>query len=81
MLLTVWQGIPSGVLISLAVLSTLAGNLVLVGSLANLIDAERALLAGVTLSFYEHAKTGIPITVLSMLAAGLWLWFAKLMPL
>jgi Na+/H+ antiporter NhaD/arsenite permease-like protein len=81
MLLTVWQGIPSGVLIGLAVLSTLAGNFVLVGSLANLIVAERALIAGVRLSFYEHAKTGVPITILSMLSAGLWLWIAKLMPL
>jgi Na+/H+ antiporter NhaD/arsenite permease-like protein len=81
MLLTVWQGIPSGVLIGLAVLSTLAGNFVLVGSLANLIVAERALVAGVSLSFYEHAKTGVPITILSMLSAGLWLWIAKLMPL
>ncbi len=34
MLLIVWPGIPSGVLIGLAMLSTLAGNLVLVGSLA-----------------------------------------------
>jgi Na+/H+ antiporter NhaD/arsenite permease-like protein len=41
MLLTVWPDIPSGVLIGLAVLSTLAGNFVLVGSLANLIVAER----------------------------------------
>jgi Na+/H+ antiporter NhaD/arsenite permease-like protein len=81
MLLTVWPDIPSGVLIGLAVLSTLAGNLVLVGSLANLIVAERALIAGVRLSFYEHAKTGVPITILSMLSAGLWLWIAKLMPL
>jgi Na+/H+ antiporter NhaD/arsenite permease-like protein len=81
MLLTIWQGITSGVLIGLAILSTLAGNLVLVGSLANLIVAERALIAGARLSFYEHAKTGVPITVLSMLSAGLWLWIAKLMPL
>ena len=81
MLLTIWQGITSGVLIGLAILSTLAGNLVLVGSLSNLIVAERALIAGARLSFYEHAKTGVPITVLSMLSAGLWLWIAKLMPL
>src|SRR5262249_45317116 len=81
MLLTIWQGVPPGVLIGLAIRSTLAGNLVLVGSLANLIVAERALVSGVRLSFYEHAKTGVPITVLSMLSAGLWLWIAKLMPL
>jgi Na+/H+ antiporter NhaD/arsenite permease-like protein len=76
MLLTVWPDIPSGVFIGLAVLSTLAGNFVLVGSSANLIVAERALMA-----FYEHATTGIPITILSMLSAGLWLWIANLMPL
>jgi Na+/H+ antiporter NhaD/arsenite permease-like protein len=81
MLLTIWQAIPSGVLIGLAILSTRAWNLVLVGSLANLIVAERALVAGVRLSFYEHAKTGVPITVLSMLSAGFWLWIVKLMPL
>jgi Na+/H+ antiporter NhaD/arsenite permease-like protein len=55
--------------------------LFLVGSLANLIVAERASVAGVRLSFYEHAKTGVPITVLSMLFAGVWLWIANLMPL
>jgi hypothetical protein len=35
----------------------------------------------VRLSFYDHAKTGAPITILSMLSAGLWLWIARLMPL
>jgi Na+/H+ antiporter NhaD/arsenite permease-like protein len=81
MLLTVWPGIPSGVLIGLAVLSTLAGNLFLVGSLANLIVAERASAAGVRISFLDHAKIGVPITLLSMLAAVLWLWFLGVMPL
>jgi Na+/H+ antiporter NhaD/arsenite permease-like protein len=81
MLLTVWPGIPEGVLVGLAVLSTLAGNLVLLGSLANLIVAERAALAGVRLSFRDHARAGVPITVLSMMFAGLWLWAGGLMPL
>lgn len=81
MLLTVWKGIPEGVLVGLAVLSTLAGNFVLVGSLANLIVAERASTAGVRLSFFDHAKTGVPITLLSMIFAGLWLWLRGLMPL
>lgn len=81
MLLTIWPGIPSGVLIGLAVLSTLAGNLVLVGSLANLIVVERASVADVRLTFYDHAKTGVPVAVLSMLSAALWLWFAGVMPL
>jgi Na+/H+ antiporter NhaD/arsenite permease-like protein len=81
MLLTVWQDIPTGVLVGLAILSTLAGNLFLVGSLANLIVAERASTAKVELSFYDHAKTGVPITLLSMIFAGLWIWATGLMPL
>jgi Na+/H+ antiporter NhaD/arsenite permease-like protein len=81
MILKVWQGIPQGTLVGLAILSTLAGNLFLVGSLANLIVAERARLQGVRLTFADHAKAGVPITVLSMLFAGLWLWLGGYMPL
>jgi Na+/H+ antiporter NhaD/arsenite permease-like protein len=81
MILAVWQGIPQGVLIGLAMLSTLAGNLLLVGSLANLIVAERAALAGVRLSFRDHAKAGVPIAMLSMIFAALWLWVGGWMPL
>jgi Na+/H+ antiporter NhaD/arsenite permease-like protein len=74
MILKVWQGIPEGTLVGLAILSTLAGNLFLVGSLANLIVAERASAQGVRLTFRDHAKAGVPITLLSMLLAGVWLW-------
>ena len=81
MILKVWQGIPQGTLVGLAILSTLAGNLFLVGSLANLIVAERAKLQGVRLTFRDHAKAGVPITILSMLFAGLWLWLGGYMPL
>jgi Na+/H+ antiporter NhaD/arsenite permease-like protein len=80
MILQVWRGIPEGTLVGLALLSTLSGNLLLVGSLANLIVAERAALVGVKLSFRDHAKAGLPITLLSLLFAGLWLWAMGLMP-
>jgi len=80
MILKVWQGIPPGVLVGLAVLSTLAGNLFLVGSLANLIVVERAQIEGVRLSFADHAKAGVPITLVSMSLAGLWLWAVGFMP-
>jgi Na+/H+ antiporter NhaD/arsenite permease-like protein len=43
-----------------AMASTLAGNLTLIGSVANLIVAERA---GVTLSFLDHARIGVPVTL------------------
>lgn len=79
MILEVWRGIPEGTLMGLAILSTLAGNLVLVGSLANLIVAERAGAAGVRLTLGGHAKAGVPITLLSMLFAGLWLWLGGFM--
>lgn len=81
MILEVWRGIPEGVLVGLAILSTLAGNLFLVGSLANLIVAERAAVAGVSLSFADHAKAGVPITLVTMAFAGLWLWGLGLMRL
>lgn len=81
MILKVWQEIPQGVLIGLAILSTLAGNLFLVGSLANLIVAERASAQGIRLTFRDHAKAGVPITLLSMIFAGLWLWLGGFMPL
>jgi hypothetical protein len=35
--------------------------------------AERAAVAGVRLSFRDHARAGVPMTLLSMLFAGLWL--------
>src|SRR5499427_6185831 len=70
MILRVWHDIPQGTLVGLAILSTLAGNLFLVGSLANLIVAERASAQGVRLTFRDHAKAGVPITLLSMLTAG-----------
>jgi Na+/H+ antiporter NhaD/arsenite permease-like protein len=60
----------------LAVISTLAGNLLIVGSLANIITVERAQEVGVKLGFLEHARCGIPITVLSLAAALAWLAYA-----
>lgn len=74
LLLAVWPEIPPGALHGLALLSTLAGNLFLLGSLANLITVERAASVGSSLGFIKHARCGIPITLLSMSAAALWLW-------
>jgi Na+/H+ antiporter NhaD/arsenite permease-like protein len=60
-------------LYALALISTLAGNLLIVGSLANIITVERAKDVGVTLGFMEHARCGVPITVLSLAVALAWL--------
>lgn len=76
LLLQVMPKLDPVTLHALAVLSTLAGNLLIVGSLANIITVERAREAGVSLGFVEHARSGIPITLLSMAAALAWLRYA-----
>jgi Na+/H+ antiporter NhaD/arsenite permease-like protein len=58
---------------ALAVISTLAGNLLLVGSLANIIAVERAREVGVAVGFALHARCGVPMTVLGLAAALGWL--------
>lgn len=55
----------------LAMASTLAGNLTIAGSVANLIVVERARRAGVDISFWEHARIGAPVTLVTI-ALGVW---------
>jgi Na+/H+ antiporter NhaD/arsenite permease-like protein len=76
----IWPVPPKGALYGLALLSSLSGNLLLVGSLANIIVAERAAAFGVRLSFAEYAKVGVPLTLLSIAIAVLWLGLAGWMP-
>ncbi len=59
----------------LAMASTLAGNLTLLGSVANLIVAETAQAQGVKITFREYLKAGLPITILTILAGTMWLIF------
>ena len=54
-----------------AMSATFAGNLTLLGSVANLIIAERAKAAAIEISFLSHVKIGVPVTVIS-LAVGTW---------
>jgi Na+/H+ antiporter NhaD/arsenite permease-like protein len=51
--------------------STLGGNLTLVGSVANLIVVQAARARGVTIGFWEYAKVGAPLTVLTILTGVL----------
>jgi Na+/H+ antiporter NhaD/arsenite permease-like protein len=57
--------------LSLAMSSTLAGNLTILGSIADLIVVEGARRRGVLVSFLDDARIGVPITVLT-LAFGIW---------
>ncbi len=54
----------------LAVSSTFAGNLLIVGSIANIIVAGEAERLGIPFGWKEHARVGVPVTLAS-LAAGL----------
>jgi Na+/H+ antiporter NhaD and related arsenite permeases len=58
----------------LALASTLAGNLFLLGSIANLIVAEQAARLGVFITWRKHLRIGLPVTLASFAIAGLWLW-------
>jgi Na+/H+ antiporter NhaD/arsenite permease-like protein len=53
----------------LAAASTLAGNLTLLGSVANLIMAELAARWGVRVTFGAYLRVGVPITLLTLLVA------------
>ncbi len=62
---------PESVWLTIAMATTLAGNLTLLGSVANLIVAEIARGRGVQLTFTEYMKAGTPIAVVT-LAIGVW---------
>jgi Na+/H+ antiporter NhaD/arsenite permease-like protein len=57
----------------LAAGSTLAGNLTIFGSVANLIVVEAAASLGYTLSFTEHLRLGLPLTLLTLGLTYIWI--------
>ena len=57
----------------LALASTFAGNLITICSIANLIVIEQARAQGVSLSFREHARAGVPVTLASLGILVAWL--------
>jgi Na+/H+ antiporter NhaD/arsenite permease-like protein len=78
--LQLWPSAPPGVFYALALLSSLAGNLLLTGSLTNVLIAERADRMGARLSFAEHARAGVPIAIISIGFAVFWLAFTQTLP-
>lgn len=57
----------------LAAGSTLAGNLTLFGAVANLITVEAAMAAGCRLSFWQHLRFGLPLTLMTLVLTYVWL--------
>jgi Na+/H+ antiporter NhaD/arsenite permease-like protein len=64
---------PHTAWLTLAMATTLAGNLTLLGSVANLIVAEIARRRGVQLTFIEYLKSGMPIAIATLGFGVLWL--------
>ena len=52
--------------------STLAGNLTITGSIANIIVVERSRPA-VRIGFWDYFRVGLPITLATLLFGWLWL--------
>jgi Na+/H+ antiporter NhaD/arsenite permease-like protein len=59
--------------LALAMSSTLAGNLTVLGSVANLIVVENAQRQGITITLGDYCRVGIPVTLLTLLIGVGWL--------
>lgn len=68
---------PAGMTLGLtvAMAATLAGNLTLMASVANLIVAESARRLGEEVGFWAYLRVGVPVTLLSLLLGWLYLAF------
>jgi Na+/H+ antiporter NhaD/arsenite permease-like protein len=61
-------------LMALAAGSTIAGNLTILGAASNVIIIQNAEKSGETLTFFEFARVGVPLTVIQI---GIyWVWLA-----
>ncbi|MDO8517425.1 MAG: anion transporter [Nanoarchaeota archaeon] len=66
-------GVSANGLIALAVGSTIAGNLLILGAASNIIIIQNAEKKGETINFFEFAKVGIPLTIINILVYYLFL--------
>src|SRR6202035_4314608 len=57
---------PQTAWLTLAMSSTLAGNLTITGSVANIIVVEGAAVEGVHVGFREYFRAGLPVTVATL---------------
>jgi Na+/H+ antiporter NhaD/arsenite permease-like protein len=58
----------------LALVSTLSGNFLIVGSIANIIVVDAAARRGIAIDWRRHARTGVPVALATLaITAG---WFA-----
>ena len=65
----------------LAIGSTFAGNLLIIGSIANIIVIDQARSLQIKISWLDHARVGVPVTILSLAVAAAWLFLKSASPL
>lgn len=58
----------------LALVSTLAGNLLIVGSVANIIVVASAARRGIRIDWRRHAQVGVPVTLMTLAICAIYLW-------
>jgi len=68
-------GVQETAWLALAMSSTLAGNLTVLGSVANLIVVENARRQGMTISFWDYLRVGVPVTLMTLALGLAWLHF------
>jgi Na+/H+ antiporter NhaD/arsenite permease-like protein len=56
----------------LALVSTLAGNLFIVGSIANIIVVDAARRQGIVIDWRRHLRTGLPVTIATLAITAAW---------
>jgi Na+/H+ antiporter NhaD/arsenite permease-like protein len=61
--------------LGLAMASTLAGNLTITGSVANIIVVQGAAAEGIDVSFREYFRVGLPLTAATLVVGCAWLGF------
>ncbi len=59
---------PQRAWLVIAMASTLAGNFTLLGSVANLIVAQRAAAEGIEINFWSHFRIGAPLTIATIVS-------------
>jgi Na+/H+ antiporter NhaD/arsenite permease-like protein len=65
----------------LALTSTLAGNLLIVGSIANIIVVDSARRQGIVIDWRRHLRTGLPVTTATLAITAAWFgWRIGAMP-
>jgi Na+/H+ antiporter NhaD/arsenite permease-like protein len=67
---------PQRMWLLLAMASTLAGNLTITGSVANIIVVETSR-PEANIGFRDYFRIGLPVTLITLAMGAAWVWFAR----